>query len=186
LFLTTRAPLHRANHIWYPGPFQGLGTDGVEQRLSEGFWFRPATARPSLSFSLLSSLYSLFPILKKLSLLSQFYSSLYLIHFHPMYTGPLGLPFVLEEDKVGSLTNTTFTDIYGRLTIRFDESLSRPGRSVTMIRVVSADTAQAPLVPEAVLDFDTSTKGELGSIMFPPKSSMPLDAYMQKITSQNG
>ncbi|KAG9006492.1 hypothetical protein FRB94_014352 [Tulasnella sp. JGI-2019a] len=101
-----------------------------------------------------------------------------------MYNGPLGLPFVLE-DKTGSLTNTTLTDIYGRLTIRFDESLVRPGRAVTMVRVVSAETDQAPLVPEAVLDFDLSNQSTaLGSVMYPPRQSIPMDAYMQKMPPQ--
>ncbi|KAG8898689.1 hypothetical protein FRB99_007229 [Tulasnella sp. 403] len=100
-----------------------------------------------------------------------------------MYNGPLGLPFVLE-DSTGSLTKTTLTDIYGRLTICFDESLRRPGRSVVMIRVANAQASAAPIVPNAVLDFDSSIG--LGSVMFPPKPNMPMDSYVRKMSAQNG
>jgi len=102
-----------------------------------------------------------------------------------MYNGPLGLPFVLE-DSTGSLDNTTFTDIYGRLTIRFDQSMSRPGRSVTMIRVESAEDNQTSLVPQAVLDFDTTGQPGLGSVVFPPKTGIPMNVYMRRMVPQDG
>ncbi|KIO32935.1 hypothetical protein M407DRAFT_18096 [Tulasnella calospora MUT 4182] len=102
-----------------------------------------------------------------------------------MYDGPFGLPFVFQ-DSTGSLTNTTLVDIYGRLTIRVDESLSRPGRSVTMIRVVDArDENNAPLVPNAVLDFDKTGSNGLGVVGFPPKQNMPMESYLKKMSGSN-
>ena len=92
------------------------------------------------------------------------------------YNGPLGLPFVFE-DSTGSLSQTTLSDIYGRVSVNFDLSLSRPDRSVTMIRILS-DALTDVLCPNAILEFGRA--GALGSITYPPNQPLFMDSYLRK------
>ena len=93
-----------------------------------------------------------------------------------MYEGPSGEPFILE-DRTGSLTSTTFTDIYDKLTVTFSESLVRPNRTVTMVRITSSSSGvvEDQLIPQAVVDWG------MGTVMFPPKPNMPLETYMRRM-----
>lgn len=102
------------------------------------------------------------------------------LSLHAMYDGPLGLPFILEDRSGGALSgNTLLCDIYDRISIRLEETLRSPTRSVTMIRATANHVDVVPLIPHAVLDF-TNTPG-LGTVMFPPNQNMPMDNYMKRM-----
>lgn len=105
----------------------------------------------------------------------------------PMSTYVGGPPFVFEDHSSGTFVDTILHEMYGRMSLQFTQTMARPGRDVTMIRVINEKTTQSALVPNAVLDFTQSTNGSIGSVMFPPKSNIPMETYVRRVSgSQAG